>query len=134
MPVPGSLKRVPIDEREITRLLEHQFSLPPLETRAYLKLLESTDSTFEELAKKLEMLPDEAYSLTARMISKGLIIEVPGTPTRYTPLHPRMTLTNLFKTYEKDVVGALRERRATTDRIVKLLTPIYEERSRKSSG
>ncbi len=39
-----------------------------------------------------------------------------------------MMLTNLFKIYERDLVGALRERRATVDRVVNLLTPVYEER------
>ncbi len=50
-------------------------------------------------------------------------------------MHPRMTLTNLFKVYEKEVVLSLRERRATVDRVVNLLTPIYEERKvRDTSG
>ncbi len=69
------------------------------------------------------------------MIGRGLIIEAPGTPRRFAPLHPRMTLTNLFKVYEKEVVLSLRERRATVDRVVNLLTPIYEERKvRDTSG
>jgi sugar-specific transcriptional regulator TrmB len=133
MPVPGSLKRVPIDEREIASLLESQFNLPSLETRVYLKLLETRDPTLEELAKVMGISREDVHSLTARMVSEGLIIEAVGTPTRYSPLHPRMTLTNLFKTYEKDVVEALRERRRTVDRVVNLLTPIYEERFTKSS-
>jgi len=45
-----------------------------------------------------------------------------------------MTLTNLFKTYEKDVVQALRDRRVTVDRVVNLLIPVYEERKGKSSS
>jgi sugar-specific transcriptional regulator TrmB len=133
MPIPGSLKRVPIDEREIASLLESQFNLPSLETRVYLKLLETRDPTLEELAKVMGISREDVHSLTARMVSEGLIIEAVGTPTRYSPLHPRMTLTNLFKTYEKDVVEALRERRRTVDRVVNLLTPIYEERFTKSS-
>ena len=133
-PVPGSLRRVPIDEHEIEGLLERQFSLPPLETQAYLKLLGTKDSTLEELAKYLEISPSQAHSLTTQMMAKGLIIEASGTPKRYAPLHPRMTLTNIFKMYEKDVVGALRERRATVDRVVNLLTPMYEERDQKGPG
>jgi len=37
-------------------------------------------------------------------------------------------LTNIFKIYEKDLVQSLRDRRATVDRVVNLLIPIYEER------
>jgi len=68
------------------------------------------------------------------MLSRGLIIEASGTSKRYAPLHPRMILTNLFKTYEKDVVQALRDRRGTVDRVVNLLIPVYEERKGKSSS
>ena len=62
------------------------------------------------------------------MLAKGLIIQAAGTAKRYAPLHPRMTMTNIFKVYEKDIVQSLRDRRATVDRVVNLLTPIYEER------
>ena len=68
------------------------------------------------------------------MLARGLIIEATGTTKRYAPLHPRMTLTNLFKIYEKDVVQALRDRRVTVDRVVNLLIPVYEERKGKSSS
>ena len=132
-PVPGSLKRRPIDENEIARLLARQFNLPVEETSAYLKLLETSDLTSEQLAKSLGIRPEDATSLVERMIVKGLIIQATGTPTRYAPLHPRMTLTNIFKVYEKDLVQSLRDRRATVDRVVNLLTPIYEERKSKSS-
>ncbi len=79
------------------------------------------------------MLPDDVSKLVDRMMVKGLIIQATGTPRRYAPLHPRMTLTNIFKVYEKDLVQSLRDRRATVDRVVNLLTPIYEEREPKSS-
>jgi len=132
-PVPGSLKRRPIDEDEIARTLEHQFNLPVEEMRAYLKLLETSDLTPYQLAKALRMEEQQASALVERMIAKGLIIEATGTPRRYAPLHPRMTLTNIFKVYEKDLVQSLRDRRATVDRVVNLLTPIYEERKPKGT-
>jgi sugar-specific transcriptional regulator TrmB len=132
MPVPGSIKRVAFDEREIARLLETQFSLPAIETLAYLKLLETHDMTLKNIATALGISEREASSLMQSMVSKGLIIESPRTPLGFAALHPRMTLTNLFKTYEKEVVLGLRERRATVDRIVNLLTPIYEERMKQT--
>ncbi len=132
MPVPGSIKRVAFDEREIARLLQGQFSLPENETLAYLKLVGTHDMAVKDIASALGISEDEASSLMQSMVSKGLIIESPGTPLRFAALHPRMTLTNLFKTYEKDVVMGLRERRVTVDRVVNLLTPIYEERMKKT--
>ena len=128
MPVPGSLKRMPVDEGQIAELLSRQFNLPREETQAYLKLLDTSDLSIEELAKELNLTGDVARALVGSMIERGLIIEATGTPKRYAPLHPRMTLTNIFKIYEKDLVQSLRDRRATVDRVVNLLIPIYEER------
>ncbi len=128
MPIPGSLRRMPIDEGQIAELLSRQFNLPTEETRAYLKLLDTSDLTLEQLAKELNLAEEGARGLVASMIERGLIIEATGLPKRYAPLHPRMTLTNIFKIYEKDLVQSLRERRATVDRVVNLLIPIYEER------
>ena len=128
MPVPGSLRKMPIDKDQIAELLSHQFNLPTEETQAYLKLLDTSDLTLEELAKEVNLSEGETKALVASMLERGLIIEATGTPKRYAPLHPRMTLTNIFKIYEKDLVQSLRDRRATVDRVVNLLIPIYEER------
>ncbi len=128
MPVPGSLRKMPIDKDQIAELLSRQFNLPSKETQAYLKLLDTSDLTIEQLAKELNLTGEGTEGLVASMIERGLIIEATGTPKRYAPLHPRMTLTNIFKIYEKDLVQSLRDRRATVDRVVNLLIPIYEER------
>ena len=128
MPVPGSLRRTSIDEGQLAELLSRQFNLPREETQAYLKLLDTSDLTIEDLAKELKLTGEVTRALVARMLERGLIIEATGAPRRYAPLHPRMTLTNIFKIYEKDLVQSLRDRRATVDRVVNLLIPIYEER------
>jgi len=119
---------MPIDEDQIAELLSHQFNLPREQTQAYLKLLDTSDLTLEELEKEVKLSEGEARTLVASMLERGLIIEATGTPKRYTPLHPRMTLTNLFKVYEKELVQSLRDRRAIVDRVVNLLIPVYEER------
>jgi sugar-specific transcriptional regulator TrmB len=128
MPVPGSLRRRPIDENEIAQVLERQFNLPTLETRAYLQMLERTSVGVDELAETLAVSKEKTKDLLQTMISRGLIIEAPGSKDAFSALHPRMTMTNIFKIYEKDLVQSLRDRRATVDRVVNLLTPIYEER------
>jgi sugar-specific transcriptional regulator TrmB len=128
MPVPGSLKRRPINENEIAQVLERQFNLPALETRAYLQMLERTSVGVDELAETLAVSKEKTKNLLQTMISRGLIIEAPGSKDAFSALHPRMTMTNIFKIYEKDLVQSLRDRRATVDRIVNLLTPIYEEK------
>ena len=128
MPVPGSLKRQPINKDEIAQLLERQFNLPTMETRAYLEMLERNSVEVDELAETLALSKSETRDLLQIMISRGLIIRAPGSKEAYCPLHPRMTMTNIFKIYEKTVVQDLRDRRATVDRMVNLLTPIFDER------
>jgi sugar-specific transcriptional regulator TrmB len=128
MPVPGSLKRQPIDKNEIAQLLERQFNLPTLETRAYLQMLERSSVEVDELAETLALSTSETRDLLGMMISRGLVIRAPGSEEAFSPLHPRMTMTNIFKIYEKMVVQDLRDRRATVDRVVNLLTPIFDER------
>jgi sugar-specific transcriptional regulator TrmB len=128
MPVPGSLRRRPIDKNEIAQLLERQFNLPTMETRAYLEMLERNIVGVDELAETLALSRSQTHDLLRMMISRGLIIRAPGSEDAFSPLHPRMTMTNIFKIYEKMVVQDLRDRRATVDRMVNLLTPIFDER------
>ena len=128
MPVPGSLKRPPIDKNEIAQVLERQFNLPTMETRAYLEMLERNSVEVDELAETLALSRTEARDLLQTMTSRGLIIRAPGSEEAFSALHPRMTMTNIFKIYEKMVVQDLRDRRATVDRVVNLLTPIFDER------
>ena len=74
---------------------------------------------------------EEAGDLLDKMLSQGLVIKTAGTVSKYTALHPRMSMTNIFKVYEKELVQNLRDRRATLDRIVNLLTPIFEDREKE---
>ena len=133
MPVPGSLKKRPIDQGEIAKLLLLKFSLPMEETIAYLKLLETTDMTLDQLSSTLAMSIENTGSIVGSMVMRGLVIERTGSPKRYSPLHPRMTLTNIFKVYEKELVQTLRDRRAAVDRVVNMLIPIYEERETRNA-
>ena len=128
MPVPGSLKRRPIDEGSISETLSSQFKVPKEEVLAYLKLLDTSDLTLSQLSEKLGIDEERTSGLVSSMLSRGLVIEASGFPKRFAPLHPRMMLTNLFKILEKELVQTLRERRATVDRVVNLLTPVYEDR------
>ena len=82
---------MPIDKDQIAELLSRQFNLPSKETQAYLKLLDTSDLTIEQLAKELNLTGEGTEGLVASMIERGLIIEATGTPKRYAPLHPRMT-------------------------------------------
>jgi sugar-specific transcriptional regulator TrmB len=133
MPVPGSLKRQPINKSEIAQLLERQFNLPSVETMVYLQLFERSSIGVDELAETLALPTEKTRNLLDKMMTRGLIIKAPGPKEAFSALHPRMTMTNIFKVYEKDLVQSLRDRRATVDRVVNLLTPIFEDKKTDSS-
>ncbi len=131
MPVPGTLKRTVIDEEGLVRLLQDKFGIEPLITRIYLRLVRQGEISLQDIAKMLNKPIKEVEDLLEKMISQGLVIRTAGTVSKYTALHPRMSMTNLFKVYEKELVQNLRDRRATLDRIVNLLTPVFEDKEEK---
>jgi len=131
MPVPGTLKKTIIDEKELVKLLQDKFSIDPLVTRTYLRLVQHGEISLPDIAKMLNKQIEEAGDLLDKMLSQGLVIKTAGTVSKYTALHPRMSMTNIFKVYEKELVQNLRDRRATLDRIVNLLTPIFEDREKE---
>ena len=131
MPVPGTLKKTAINEQELMKLLQDKFSIDPLVTRTYLRLVQHGEIRLPDIAKILDKPVEEVGDLLETMLSRGLVIKTAGTVSKYTALHPRMRMTNIFKVYEKELVQNLRDRRATLDRIVNLLTPVFEDREAK---
>ena len=132
MPVPGTLKKTAINEQELVKLLQDKFSIDPLVTRTYLRLVQHGEISLPDIAKMLDKPMIEVEDLLGKMLSQGLVIKTAGTVSKYTALHPRMSMTNIFKVYEKELVQNLRDRRATLDRIVNLLTPVFENREAKT--
>lgn len=131
MPVPGTLKKTTIDEQELVKLLQDKFSIDPLVTRTYLRLVQHGEISLPDIAKMLDKRTEEVEDLLETMLSQGLVIKAAGTVSKYTALHPRMSMTNIFKVYEKELVQNLRDRRAALDRVVNLLTPVFEDREAK---
>ena len=128
MPVPGTLKKTVIDEQELVKLLLDKFGIEPLITKTYVRLVQQGELSLQETAKMLNKPIDEVEDLLEKMISQGIVIRTAGIVSKYAALHPRMSMTNIFKVYEKELVQNLRDRRATLDRIVNLLTPVFEDR------
>lgn len=127
MPVPGTLKKTTVKEDELAATLSDKFGIDPWVTRVYLWLVQNGPSSSADLTKSFTAL-SSADGVLENMVSQGLVIRsAADNAPRYQALHPRMSMTNIFKVYEKELVQNLRDRRAVLDRIVNLLTPIYEE-------
>ena len=63
-----------MDEGQIAELLSNKFGLPKQETHAYLKLLDTSDLTLEQLARELNLPEGETKVLVVNMLERGLII------------------------------------------------------------
>jgi hypothetical protein len=133
-PVPGTLRKQFINEEDIARTLEREFQLPSIESRTYIRLVTS-EAGFDQVAKELGVTDETGTTaLGEDMVRKGLLIRAStGEKNEFIPLHPRMVLSNVFKMFEKNLVQSLRDRRATVDRVVNLLTPFYEEKTNSTN-
>jgi len=130
VPIPGTLKPRPVNEQELVKVLLEKFGVEPDMTRAYLSLVTQGDLSPEDLATSRSMSVPTAHDVLDRMVLHGLAIRSSGSPQRYAALHPRMTMTNIFKVYESNLIITLRDRRAALDRVVNLLTPVFEDREK----
>ena len=61
------------------------------------------------------------------LLDKGFIIKHPP-PSSYTPLHPRMALTNAYQLIQQEYDKRLKEKRLMVDQISFMLEGIYEKR------
>src|SRR5207245_6605290 len=116
MPVPGTLKKTAINEQELVKLLQDKFNIDPLVTRTYLRLVQHGEISLPDIAKMLDKRTEEVEELLEKMLSQGLVIKTAGTVSKYTALHPRMSMTNIFKVYEKKRDQNLTDGRAKLDR------------------
>lgn len=74
------------------------------EAKAYVALTKHGSQTSEETAASLGLALSRAIEALEGLVAKGLVIRRPSGSAAYTPLHPRMALTNLFKACEAQVV------------------------------
>src|SRR5881409_3193653 len=84
MPVPGTLKKTVINEQELVKLLQDKFSIDPLVTRTYLRLVQYGEISLPDFAKMLDKPMNEVEDLLEKMLSQGLVIKTAGTVSKYT--------------------------------------------------
>lgn len=113
---------------EIIGQMTTQLELTKEESGLYLLLVSRGSMAIPEISKSLSISEGDVKLAGGSLLAKGLIIEKPGTVQGYSALHPRMALSNVFKTFEADTIKKIREKRAVVDRLSAALIPIFEER------
>ncbi|MEE8186278.1 MAG: helix-turn-helix domain-containing protein [Nitrososphaerales archaeon] len=97
------------------------------EAKVYLHLMENGEMETHDIADALEMSNEDLSRILKILLDKGFIINHPP-PSSYTPLHPRMALTNAYQLIQQEYDKRLKEKRLMVDQISFLLEGIYEKR------
>jgi len=67
------------------------------------------------------------------LIEKGMAI-ISGDGKRVVPVHPRLGVSNGYRTWREQMVREINERRMRVDRLILELIPIYEAANDKRTG
>lgn len=113
-----------------TDIIEHmtgQLGLTRQESELYFLLVTRSSLTISDISESLNKSDEVTNVVLAALLEKGLIIEQPSADRKYSALHPRMALSNVFKTWEAEMVKELRNKRSVVDRLAVALIPIFEE-------
>jgi len=106
------------DEESVLRRLTLELGLTRGEAEAYLRALREGS-----IAKDS---PDGD-----RLFARGMVISSSG-GTVYLPVHPRLAISNLFRSLPDRSTPAMREKRRMADKLTLELIPAYEaKRSRE---
>lgn len=116
-----------LDWREKAVDLLQSLDVNEIQSRVYLHLIENGIRSLDDICLALKLSDDAASTALNNLLQKGCIIEDP-IPSTYTPLHPRMALTNVYNTLEEKDEQSLRMKRLLIDQISFLLEGIYEKR------
>lgn len=102
------------DQESIGKRLAEELGLDHSEAEAYISAL-----------KKGNLLKESP--ITSSLLRRGMLIR--GTHEKgYLPVHPRLALSNLFRSYGDRTSAEMREKRKRVDRLTAELILIYESR------
>lgn len=97
------------------------------EAKVYLHLMENGEMEAHNIADNLGISSEDLSRILKILLDKGFIIKHPP-PSSYTPLHPRMALTNAYQLIQQEYDKRLKEKRLMVDQISFMLEGIYEKR------
>lgn len=110
---------MPQTEEGLVGLLVSELGLTPEEARGYVSILKSGS-----LRRRKE------DNVAASLESKGMII-LSGDDKEFIPLHPRLAVSNGFRTWRERMVREINEKRVRVDKLTLQLIPLYEAATEK---
>jgi HTH-type transcriptional regulator, sugar sensing transcriptional regulator len=115
-----------VDDRDAQALTA--LGLTGYEATAYVALMRRGQATGAEVARLSEVPRQRVYDVLGSLVGRGLAVETPGRPTRYSAAPPDVALAQLLEE-ERERVGALERDVAET---LKRLAPIYRAGRREN--
>jgi hypothetical protein len=100
------------DERSVLRRLTCDLGLSEGEAEGYLRALKEGS-----LAK--------ADEVSRALFARGMVISSSDDEV-YLPVHPRLAISNLFRSFPDRTSPAMREKRRMADKLTLELIPVYE--------
>lgn len=101
---------------KILERLKSELELSSDEANLYLRILKEGKIPVESAGKEISIL-----------IAKGMVI-VSGDNKNYIPVHPRLAISNHYRTWRERVIREINDRRMRIDRLILELIPIYEKK------
>jgi sugar-specific transcriptional regulator TrmB len=102
-----------------------QLGLTEYETQAYLVLVEGTQMSAEEIARKANIPIPRVYGVLDSLRNLGLIVIIEGRPKKFEIISPDEGLQNLLKLRKKSAEEALHQLEATSMEVKEVLSPIF---------
>ena len=109
------------DEEDVVTRLGTEAGLDRDDAVLYLKLL------------RAGQLPASQAAKASKILDRGMAI-ISGDGKRVIPVHPRLGITNYYRTWREAMVREINERRMRTDKLILELIPVYEAATEKSMG
>ncbi len=103
------------DETSVRKRLTEELGLREPEAEAYI------------LALKRGYVADAEEGAIESLLRRGMLIRATD-EKGYLPVHPRLALSNLFRSFGDRASPAMREKRKMVDRLTAELVAVYESR------
>lgn len=116
---------MPRDEEALARAVSEALDVPFEEALTYVASLK---------AGRLEPKSESEEALAKSLAARGMVILEAGGGS-YRPVHPRMAMSNLFRTFEEKAVRERKEKRLLVDRLtLQLITLLPGESKGTNAG
>ena len=102
-----------------------QLGLTEYETQAYLVLVQGSQMSAEEIARKANIPIPRVYGVLESLNNLGLIVILKGRPKKFEIISPQEGFQNLIKLRKQAAEESLQQLENTSQEVKEVLSPIF---------